>query len=282
MSFLLTMFEKLDTLGACLLIALMAGSFLYFVVAHQLGFRYAKKLFGTRRIKEQSQEIPLEGNLFAAFYVRSNQPRIVDQHIHHELPAAFLYRWYSEGKVKRVQLKPALEIVNCLSIQKDAVIRDQEENSLYQKFCEAAGEDGLLDVDQVYDWSYRRPGDLYGYKPEDIGKKWFEDRGLIEPSKDKLTNLGVRIRPLTPAGAAKARGLVELQNFLQAQAEGKPSDPVDTARIDDLLCYGQLFGIADKLAETWSAYLTEEQTVVVKLCLELAKAFFDGNNEATD
>lgn len=278
------MLEKLDTLGACLLIAVMAGTFLYFVIAHQLGFSYAKKLFGTRRIKEQSQEIPLEGDLFAAYYVRTNQPRIFDQHIHHEFPAAFLYRWYSEGKVKLVQLKPALEIVNYLSIQKDAVIRDPEENSLYQKFCDAAGEDGLLDVDEVYDWSYRRPGDLYGYKPEDKGQKWFEDRGLIEPGnpKDKLTNLGVRIRPLTPAGAAKARGLVELQNFLQAQAEGKPSDPVDTTRIDDLLCYGQLFGISDKLAEKWSAYLTEENNIVLKLCRELGQAFFDGNNEATD
>ena len=278
------MLEKLDTLGACLLIAVMAGTFLYFVIAHQLGFSYAKKLFGTRRIKEQSQEIPLEGNLFAACYVRTNQPRIFDQHIHHEFPAAFLYRWYSEGKVKFVQLKPALEIVNYLSIQKDAVIRDPEENSLYRKFCDAAGEDGLLDVDEVYDWSYRRPGDLYGYKPEDIGKKWFEDRGWIESGNQegKLTSLGVRIRPLTPAGAAKARGLVELQNFLQAQAEGKPSDPVDTARIDDLLCYGQLFGLADKLAEKWSKYLTEEKTAVVKLCREIAQSFFDGNNVATD
>ena len=90
------MLEKLDTLGACLLIAVMAGTFLYFVIAHQLGFSYAKKLFGTRRIKEQSQEIPLEGNLFAACYVRTNQPRIFDQHIHHEFPTAFLYRWDGE------------------------------------------------------------------------------------------------------------------------------------------------------------------------------------------
>lgn len=278
------MLEKLDTLGACLLIAVMAGTFLYFVIAHQLGFSYAKKLFGTRRIKEQSQEIPLEGDLFAAYYVRTNQPRIFDQHIHHEFPAAFLYRWYSEGKVKLVQLKPALEIVNYLSIQKDAVIRDPEENSLYQKFCDASGEDGLLEFDKVYNWSYSHPGDLYGFNPEEKGQEWLKKHGMIEPvnPKAKLTNAGALIRPLTPAGAAKARGLVELQNFLQAQAEGKPSDPVDTTRIDDLLCYGQLFGISDKLAEKWSAYLTEENNIVVKLCRELGQAFFDGNNEATD
>ena len=170
------------------------------------------------------------------------------------------------------------------TIQKDAVIRDKEENSLYQKFCEASGEDGQLGVDEVYEWSYRHPGDLYGYKPEDKGKEWFEDRRMIEPSnqKDKLTNLGVRIRSLTPAGAAKARGLVELQNFLQAHAEDKPCDPVDTNRIDDLLCYGQFFGIADKLAEKWSTNLGEEKTIVVGLCRNLAQAFFDGNNDATD
>ena len=278
------MLEKLDTLGGCLLAVLMAGTFLFFVIAHTIGFKYCKKLFGTRRITQQNQEIPLEGNLFAACYIRTNQPRVLDQHIHHELPSAFLYRWYSEGKLKLVQEKFALDTINNLSIQKDAVIRDKEENSLYQIFCEASGEDGLLGVDEVYEWSYRHPGDLYGYKPEDIGKKWFEDRGWIESGNQegKLTSLGVRIRPLTPAGAAKARGLVELQNFLQAQAEGKPSDPVDTARIDDLLCYGQLFGIADKLAEKWSKYLTEEKTTVVKLCREIAQSFFDGNNVATD
>ena len=167
-----TMLEKLDTLGACLLAVLIAGTFLFFIIAHAIGFKYCKKLFGTRRITQQTQEIPLEGDLFAACYIRTNQPRVLDQHIHHELPAAFLYRWYNEGKLKLVQQKPALEIVNYLSIQKDAVIRDKEENSLYQKFCEASGEDGLLDVDKVYDWSYRHPGDLYGFKPEDIGKEW--------------------------------------------------------------------------------------------------------------
>ncbi|MBR0501270.1 MAG: hypothetical protein IJJ72_09800 [Bacteroidales bacterium] len=278
------MLEKLDTLGACLLAVLIAGTFLFFIIAHAIGFKYCKKLFGTRRITQQTQEIPLEGDLFAACYIRTNQPRVLDQHIHHELPAAFLYRWYKEGKLKLVQQKPALEIVNYLSIQKDAVIRDKEENSLYQKFCDAAGEDGLLDVDEVYDWSYRHPGDLYGFKPEVKGKEWFEDRRMIEPGnpKDKMTNLGVRIRPLTPAGAAEARRLVELQNFLQAQAEDKPCDPVDTNRIDDLLCYGQFFGIADKLVEKWSKYLSEETKIVVKLCRDLAQAFFDGNNNSTD
>ena len=278
------MLEKLDTLGACLLAVLMAGTFIFFVIAHAIGFQYCKKLFGTRRITQQSQEVPLEGNLFAACYIRTNQPRVLDQHIHHELPAAFLYRWYSEGKLKLVQQKPAMDIVNYLSIQKDAVIRDKEENSLYQKFCEASGEDGLLGVDEVYEWSYRHPGDLYGYKPEDKGKEWFQDRRMIEPDnpKDKLTNLGIRIRSLTPEGAAKARGLVELQNFLQAHAEDKPCDPVDTNRIDDLLCYGQFFGIADKLAEKWSTHLSKEKTTVIGLCRDLAQAFFDGNNDATD
>lgn len=44
----------------------------------------------------------------------------------------------------------------------------------------------------------------------------------------------------------------------------------------------KLFGIADKLAEKWSKYLTEEKTTVVKLCREMAQSFFDGNNVATD
>ena len=278
------MLEKLDTLGACLLAVLMAGTFLFFVIAHSIGFQYCKKLFGTRRITQQNQEIPLEGDLFAACYIRTNQPRVLDQHIHHELLAAFLYRWYSEGKLKLVRQEPSLDLFNYLSIQKDAVILDKEENSLYQKFCEASGEDGLLEVDEVYDWSYRHPGNLYGYNPEDIGKEWFEDRKMIKPCnpKDKLTNLGVRIRSLTQAGATKARGLVKLQNFLQAQAEDKPCDPVDTNRIDDLLCYGQFFGIADKLAEKWSTYLSEEKIIVIGLCRDLSQAFFDGNNNATD
>ena len=53
-------------------------------------------------------------------------------------------------------------------------------------------------------------------------------------------------------------------------------------RLDYLLCYSQLFGIADKLAEKWSKDLTEEKTTVVKLCREIAQSFFDGNNVATD
>ena len=278
------MLEKLDTLGGFLLAALIAGTFLFFIIAHSIGFQYCKKLFGTRRITQQNQEIPLEGDLFAACYIWTNQPRVLDQHIHHELLAAFLYRWYSEGKLKLVRQEPSLDLFNYLSIQKDAVILDKEENSLYQKFCEASGEDGLLEVDEVYDWSYRHPGNLYGFKPEDKGKEWFDDRRMIEPGnpKDKLTHLGVRIRSLTPAGATKARGLVELQNFLQAQAEDKPCDPVDTNRIDDLLCYGQFFGIADKLAEKWRTYLSEEKIIVVGLCRDLSQAFFDGNNNATD
>ena len=92
------MLEKLDTLGACLLAVLMAGTFLFFVIAHSIGFQYCKKLFGTRRITQQNQEIPLEGDLFAACYIRTNQPRVLDQHIHHEL----LARPATSGPISRV------------------------------------------------------------------------------------------------------------------------------------------------------------------------------------
>ena len=72
------------------------------------------------------------------------------------------------------------------------------------------------------------------------------------------------------------------QSGRQADESGRPDTPAHAGRIDDLLCYGQLFGIADKLAEKWSKYLTEEKTTVVKLCREIAQSFFDGNNVATD
>ena len=282
--FFRSMLEQLNRIGAILLLALIIGSFLYFVIAHKIGFKYCKKLFGTRKIVQQSQEIPLDGNLFAACYIRTNQPRVVDLHIHHELMAAFLYRWYMAGKLKLVQLKPALDIVNYLSIEHDASFPDQGEEALYQRFLQAAGEDRLLDEDKVYDWSYAHPGKPFGDEPKELGKQWFEVHGLILPDKQKgfLTTQHVLLERLSPEGAAKARGLVELQNYLQAQTENKPCDPVDPDRIDDYLCYGQLFGNADKLAEVWSSCLTEEKTIVVGLCRDLAEALFDGNNNATD
>ena len=54
------------------------------------------------------------------------------------------------------------------------------------------------------------------------------------------------------------------------------------SRIDDLLVYAQLFGITDKLTEAWKVYLTEEQKETVKLCKEIAEAFYTGNIESTD
>ena len=257
--FFRTMFEQLDRIGGILLLALIVGSFLYFVIAHQLGFKYKKKLFGTRRITKQSQEIPLEGNLFAAAYVRHNQPRVLEINIHHELYAAFLYRWYKAGHVQFVQLKPALETVNYLSIQKDVPIRDHAEEALYKQFCEAAGEDGLLDVDRAYEWTFRHPGEPFGCKPEEKGKKWLEKHDRLVPN-----------------------GLIELQNYRQAAADEKPCAPVDVSRIDDLLVYAQLFGLTDKLTEAWKAYLTEEQKETVKLCKEIAEAFYLGNIESTE
>lgn len=274
------MSHSISLFCAYLLAVLLAGTFFYFVIAHKIGFKYSKKLFGTRRIKRQGQDIPLEGNLFAAAYIRKNQARILDEKVAATLPGAFLLRWVLEGKAEIVRQTPLRgETVTFLSLHKEASFRDRAEETLFRKYLEAADEKGLLYVDVVYQWAYHHPRiEIYGCDPEKHGLAWFEERDMIDQKKSSgpLTKVGALVPRLTAEGAREARKVVELQNFLQAVIEGKADAPVPEDRMNELLVYALLFEIDEKMVEAWKERLSEETPDVVKLCKDMGDGIYMG------
>ena len=72
------------------------------------------------------------------------------------------------------------------------------------------------------------------------------------PAGFSETQINKKVSEFKWTGPDQSSALDLFLSFQNAQAEGNPRDPVDTNRLDYLLCYSQLFGIADKLTEKWS------------------------------
>ena len=57
------------------LIVLFAGLMLWVIISIALGYRYKKSLFGTSKIEGWFRDVPLDGNLFAAYFVLEHGKR---------------------------------------------------------------------------------------------------------------------------------------------------------------------------------------------------------------
>ena len=97
------------------LLTLGSLAFLIFAaIASALGYKYRKSFFGKSKITEWYRDIPVEGNLNAAYYVLEAGKRFVGQGSPENLIGAYFLRWILNGDVqveqdpnssKRVNLK---------------------------------------------------------------------------------------------------------------------------------------------------------------------------------
>ena len=216
--------------------------YLYMWIASMLGFKYKRSIFGESRIKGWYRDVPLEGNIHAAYYALTKGMKMEgmggpDPSKH--LIGAYFLRWVLDGNVT-VLPDPGNENRVNLSFEKDCQFPDTVENDLYKMVREASGSNLILEAGEFEKWakkSFRKVSDL-PEREKTRGRKWFQDKHYM-----------LRNDVCNDEGKEQARHLIEFKNFLEDFTLSGERSAIEVTLWKDYLVFAALFGIADKVAK---------------------------------
>ena len=212
------------------------------LIMSALGYKYKKSFYGKSKITGWSRDVPLQGNLPAAYFALTEGDQlggIGGKDYSKNLIGAYFLRWVMNGVVQVLPDPKKQNRVN-LSFEQDAQFAEPVENDLYQMVREASGANLILEAGELEKWSrksFKRMSNLPD-REKTLGKKWFEDKHyLIKGDK------------CTPEGQEQARRLIEFKNYLNDFTLHQEKGAVEATLWQDYLVFAALFGIADKVAK---------------------------------
>ena len=236
------------------LIAILPIFFLiYMGIANALGYKYKKSFFGKQKITEWYRDIPVEGDLFAAFYALEYGKRFAIQPSAKNLIGALFLRWILNKDITVVADPKSTKRVN-LSFEADTSFPNDVEDALYRFARAASGENLILEKNEFERWSRKNYAKMTAWpdRAKARGKNWFKVKHYI-----------VRGTQTTEEGALEARHVIEFKNFLKDFTLSNKREAVEVGLWKDYLVFAQLYGIADKVAEQFKKlYPAEFQEVV--------------------
>lgn len=212
---------------------------LYVAIAAILGYKYKKSLFGKTKITEWYRDVPVEGNLFAAYYVLAKGGRFSIDAPSNQLIGAFFLRWILDGRLT-VQPDPkSSKRVNLVFVQQENLFEDEVEQSLFEYARMASGDNQILENKEFEKWSEKNYQKVTKWPERALstGKKWFSNHNYFQ--KGTTT---------TPEGATQACHVIEFRNFLKDFTLSAERGAVEVGLWKEYLVFAQLFGIADKVA----------------------------------
>lgn len=222
--------------------ALSTGLLLWVVIAAACGYKYKKSLFGTSKIDGWFRDVPVQGDLFAAYFVLEHGKRFGGLPSSENLIGALFLKWIMGGRLKVIADPSHPKRVN-LSFAEAAPEEYGPEHELYGMARTASGSNLILEGGEFEKWSEKnfRKVTAWPGKAKAAGERWFRDRGLF-----------LRDTVCTEAGAQEARRVVEFRNFLKDFTLSDERTAAEAALWKNYLVFAQLYGIADKVAGQFS------------------------------
>lgn len=230
----------LKIFGVLFLLFFGGGLFLsiWAIVMTAMGKKYKKSMYGKTKITEWYREAPMNGDLFASYYVLENGWRFGGKTSSKGLIGALFLRWILDGKLS-VQPDPKKAKRVNLAFPEGIEIPDETENSLYQMALQASGSNLLLESGEFEKWSEKnfKRVTAWPYKAQARGRKYMQDKGYF-----------LRGTTTNEDGAREACHVVEFKNFLNDFTLSKERGAAEVGLWKDYLVFAQLYGIADKVA----------------------------------
>ena len=237
--------------GPYLLGAGILALLIWILGAFATGNKYRKKLFGTRKIEGWCRDIPLGGNLLAAFYVMDGSRRFYldGNKYHRNLMGAVFLKWMLEGKasVHKGWSKRNVK----LALRRDVEIENPVEAELYEMCLAAAGRDLILTPREFKRWSrwhYETIKD-WPYRARGKGRSYLLRKGFID-KRDRGTETG--FGPL--------KEVIEFKNFLKDFTILNQREAPEVHLWNQYLIYAALFGVADKVSKQMKKLYPTEYT----------------------
>lgn len=226
--------------GPYLLGAGVLALILWILGAFATGNIYRKKLFGTRKIEGWRRDVPLDGNLFAAYYVMDGSRRFYldGEKYSRGLMGAIFLKWMLEGKVSAHRGWSKRNIK--LALRNDVEINDPVEADLYEMCLAAAGRDLILTPREFKRWSRWNYEHIksWPYRARGKGRSYLLRKGYIN-KKDRGTEEG--FGPL--------KEVIEFKHFLKDFTILNKRTAPEVHLWNQYLIYAALFGIADKVSK---------------------------------
>ena len=234
--------EEDDTPFLVIFAVLFLGGFaliLWVGIASALGYKWDPKFFGKKKIEGWYRDIPLDGNLFAAYYALSKGRFSVGAAPANNLIGAFFLRWIMDGVVT-VEPDPSSSKRVNLSFRQDLQSADELEQDLYRYARMASGDNLVLEKGEFEKWSTKNYNKVTAWptRAQAAGKSWFHSKGYF-----------VRASTCTADGAKEACHVIEFQNFLKDFTISDQRVASEVKLWKNYLVYAQLFGIAEKVAQ---------------------------------
>ena len=245
-------------LFALLFFIIPIGALVYVLIASLLGYKYRKSLFGTSKIKGWFREAPLDDNLPASYYILSKAGRFGTSDYSKNLIGAYFLKWLLEGRVRAQAAGKNGKRVNLVFTDSEADIpEDSAERTLYDMALDAAGENRILETDEFQKWSTKYAERVMNFPKKVLaeGKSFLKQKNLLKTDT-----------AATPEGMADLVHVVEFKNFLNDYTLIPERSSSEVGLWKSYLIYGQIFGIASKVAEEFkklypAEFATVEQTI---------------------
>lgn len=216
------------------------------LIANVLGYKYSKNLFKTYKITGWWRNVPLDGNLFATFYVLKKGDLFIEGDMQtHKIVGALFLKWILDGVIKAEPDEKNNKVVN-LSFKADPseVEMSKAERDLYNMAREACGDNLILEEGEFNKWSKKKYSKITKWpkEAEEEGLDYLKSKGYLDE----------KARYSTEEGAEEMRHVIELKNFLKDFTKIEERTVMETILWKEYLVFAQMFGIADKVSQQLS------------------------------
>ena len=210
-----------------------------FITYYLFGLKYKKSIYGKNKIHGWYRDVPLGGNMSAAYYALAKGDRLETKDYSNNLIGAYFLRWVLDGVVTVLPDPKKKNHVN-LSFEKEMTFPEAVENDLYQMVRQASGDNLILEDGELEKWSKKSFKKISNIpeREKTRGRKWFQDHHLLSKGDN-----------CTPEGQVEACHLIEFKNYLEDFTLSKERGAIEVGVWRDFLVFAALFGIADKVAK---------------------------------
>ena len=206
-----------------------------------------KKIFGAGKIKDYWRDIPLDGDLPAAWWLYKHGTRDEIDKTTSVMGALFL-RWIFKGWLEVVRDQESGK-ANLVIVNTEGEIQASTfETTMYRAVRAAAGKNGILEAGELKEAAQKSGNALHGIS------KTLENFGSSYLSRNNLLLGGV----CTERGKKAAAELEGLKNFLNDFTLSKERYAEEVKLWKEYLVYAQFHGIADKVAKQFSKLIPKD------------------------
>lgn len=196
------------------------------------GRRYRKSVFGQKRITGWTRDLPLHGNLYAAYSLLKEGDQLANgDGLFANMMGAYFLRWVHKGLVlceKDLQHEGRMNLRFTQPTPDGLVTDDELERKYYKAARVAAGDNLVLEADEFSKWSKAHSATVSFWPGEAqrAGKRIWE-----------------------PLPEEERRKVVEFKNFLNDFTIAEEREAPETVLWQEYLVFAELYGIADKVSK---------------------------------